>query len=140
LRKHGIIMTGHGMFAHNRSLTSNTVSCHGAQHFMINLQKTHAFVYHIHMRQEEIDEALGISRCARCGHRLDNEVECPFCSLFPDHEKRRSVPKWVFLTTCFFTAPLSIFVLLKTSRLNIIEKAVAFSGVLFWTGIFLYFF
>jgi hypothetical protein len=92
------------------------------------------------MRQEEIDEALGISRCVRCGHKLDNEVECPFCSLFPDHERRARVPKWLFLTACFFTAPLSIFLLLKTSRLNIIEKAIALSGTFLWVGILLYFF
>jgi hypothetical protein len=92
------------------------------------------------MHQEDIDEALGIIRCVRCGQKLDNEVECPFCSLFPDRERHKQVSKWVFMAACFFTAPLSIFVLLKTSRLNIIEKVLAFSGVLFWIGIFLYFF
>jgi len=38
----------------------------------------------------EVDEVLGIVRCARCGHRLQGEIECPFCCMFPDEIGRAS--------------------------------------------------
>jgi hypothetical protein len=80
------------------------------------------------MKQEETDEILGITRCARCGHRLEGEIECPFCSMFPDAPKKERVPKWIYLTACFLTSPLSLYFLITTKRLNNFEKALAFSG------------
>lgn len=87
------------------------------------------------MRQDEVDEILGVTRCARCGHRLEGEIECPFCSLFPEAHGKESVPKWVYLTACFFTSPLSLYALIKTRRLNRFEKLLAFSGALFWLAL-----
>jgi hypothetical protein len=86
--------------------------------------------------QEKMDEILGIVRCARCGHRLEGEIECPFCSLFPDPVRRRVLPKWVYITACFLTSPLSIYFILKSNRLNTVEKIVTLSGCLVWFGIY----
>jgi hypothetical protein len=84
-------------------------------------------------RDEEIDEILGITRCARCGHRLEGEVECPFCSVIYGREpKREAVPKWVYLTACFLTSPLSVYFIVSTRRLNLPEKIAASLGCLFW--------
>ena len=88
------------------------------------------------MEQEELDEILGITRCARCGHRLEGEIECPFCSALPDPPKRSSLPKWVYTTACFFMSPLSIYFVLKNRNLNIYEKIIALTGCLFWAGIY----
>ncbi len=88
------------------------------------------------MRDEEKDEILGITRCARCGHRIDNEIECPFCSNFPDKERKEEVPKWVYFTACFLTSPLSLYSLVLTKRLTVIEKVIAFSGCLIWLGVY----
>jgi len=90
-----------------------------------------------HMKNDDTDEILGIIRCARCGHRLDDEIECPFCSLFPDPPRKEKLPKWVFLTACFLTSPLSLYAVIKTDRLNVAEKIIAFTGCLFWAGIYL---
>jgi hypothetical protein len=46
--------------------------------------------------EENIDEILGIVRCVRCGHRLEGEIECPFCSLFPDPPRKDVLPKRVY--------------------------------------------
>jgi hypothetical protein len=92
------------------------------------------------MKQEETDEILGITRCARCGHRLEGEIECPFCSLFPEPEKKEKVPKWVYLTACFLTSPLSLYFILTTKRLNKVEKALAFSGCVMWLALYRYWF
>lgn len=92
------------------------------------------------MDQGELDEALGITRCARCGHRLEGEIECPFCSMFPSDAPRESVPKWIYITACFLTSPLSLVSITKTKRLTLIEKIIAFSGCLFWVGVFRLFF
>ncbi len=92
------------------------------------------------MNQHETDEILGITRCARCGHRLDGEIECPFCSLFPDKPRKEKIPKWIFLTACFLTSPLSLYFILRTKRLGRIEKIIAFSGCLLWLGVFQLFF
>jgi hypothetical protein len=89
------------------------------------------------MEQEKIDEILGIVRCVRCGHRLEGEIECPFCSLFPDPPRKDVLLKWVYLTACFLTSPVSIYAILKTKRLNIFEKILAFSGCLFWLGLYI---
>lgn len=85
------------------------------------------------MNNEETDEALGIIRCVRCGHRLEGEVECPFCSLFPDAQRNKT-GTWVYITACFLTSPLSIPFVLTTKRLNTAEKLFAFSGCLGWLG------
>ncbi len=82
-----------------------------------------------------IDEILGIVRCERCGHRLNGEIECPFCSLFPDPPRKGS-RKWVFITACFLTSPLSIWFVLKSTRLNHLEKIFILCGCLLWLGLF----
>jgi len=84
----------------------------------------------------DFDELLGRTRCARCGQVLDGEVECPFCSLFPDRTRVRRTPKWVFLTACFLTSPLSLPFVLTTRRLSRAEKVVAGCGMLLWLGVF----
>ena len=83
-----------------------------------------------------LDELLGRTRCARCGEVLDGEIECPFCSLFPDRTRVRRTPKWVFLTACFLTSPLSLPFVLTTRRLTGMEKVVVASGMLMWLGVF----
>ena len=88
------------------------------------------------MDQDEIDESLGITRCARCGHRLDNEIECPFCSAFPSGGYRAEMPKWIFVTACFLTSPLSLYWIVKTKRLGVIGKALTLSGCLLWAGVY----
>lgn len=88
------------------------------------------------MRNDEIDEILGITRCARCGHRLDGEIECPFCVSFPDTPKKERVPKWVFITACFLTSPLSLYAIIMNDKLSQIEKILAFSGCLLWLGVY----
>lgn len=88
---------------------------------------------------DEIDEILGIVRCARCGHRLDGEVECPFCSIVEQKTKKRYVLlKWVYITACFLTSPLSIYFIFRDTNLRAFEKMLALSGCLIWPG--LYFF
>ena len=90
------------------------------------------------VNQDEIDEALGITRCARCGQKLEGEIECPFCSLFPEKPLERVLPKWIFITACFLTSPLSLYSVVTAKRLNTFEKVLAFSGCLFWLGLHLY--
>ena len=82
-----------------------------------------------------LDELLGRTRCARCGEVLDGEIECQFCSLFPDRTRVRRTPKWVFLTACFLTSPLSLPFVLTTRRLTGMEKVVVASGMLVWLGV-----
>ena len=96
---------------------------------MLNVGKEHK------MDQEKTEEILGITRCARCGQRLEGEIECPFCSLFPDAPRGHVLPKWIYLTACFLTSPLSIYFVLKTRRLRPHEKIVAISGCLLWLGL-----
>jgi hypothetical protein len=88
------------------------------------------------MNQDNTDEILGITRCARCGHRLEGEIECPFCSVFPDQRRKEKVPKWVYITACFLTSPLSLYAIIKSRRLNKPEKLLSFSGCLFWLVIY----
>jgi len=88
------------------------------------------------MKQNDTDSILGITRCARCGHRLDGEIECPFCSVFPLAQQKARVPKWVYITACFLLSPLSLFALLKTDRLNFAEKTFSFSGCFLWLGVY----
>jgi hypothetical protein len=92
----------------------------------------------MHIEDDRTDEILGIVRCARCGHRLHGEIECPFCSMFPEERKRDALPKWVYLTACFMTSPLSIYFIARTGRLNSTEKVLALSGCLVWFGIYLF--
>ncbi|KPK02155.1 MAG: hypothetical protein AMK71_03300 [Nitrospira bacterium SG8_35_4] len=92
------------------------------------------------MDNKETDDVLGIIRCARCGHRLEGEMECPFCSAFPDLPQTESVPKWIYLTACFLTSPLSLYFILKTQKLNAIEKLLSFSGCLFWLMLYRFWF
>jgi len=89
------------------------------------------FNYTGYMHDEKIDEILGIVRCARCGQRLEGDIECPFCSLFPEHAKKRNF-KWVYFTACFLTSPLSIYFIFTNDRLRPFEKVLALSGCLFW--------
>ena len=89
--------------------------------------------------QERIDEILGIVRCARCGHRLDNVIECPFCSIVEQKSSRKDLlPKWVYITACFLTSPLSLYFIFRSNHLNALEKILSLSGCLIWAG--LYFF
>jgi hypothetical protein len=88
------------------------------------------------MDNDKTDEILGIIRCARCGHRLEGEVECPFCSMFPDPPVKERVPKWIYITACFLTSPFSLYAVIKSRRLSTMEKVLAFSGCLFWLGIY----
>jgi hypothetical protein len=91
------------------------------------------------MTQDELDEVLGISRCAQCGQRLDGEIECPLCSSFYQKPARRKrIPKWVYFAACFLTSPLSIYFIIKSRRLSLTEKILSASGCLLWT--FLLFF
>jgi hypothetical protein len=90
--------------------------------------------------QERVDEILGVVRCVRCGHRLDGEIECPFCSLFDEPSRKNVFPRWFFITACFLTSPISIYFIFRNSRLNIYEKLLALSGSLFWVGLYFLFF
>jgi hypothetical protein len=92
------------------------------------------------VNQDDIEEALGITKCARCGQRLEGEIECPFCSLLPEKPLTTGLPKWIFITACFMTSPLSLFAVITTKRLNVFEKVLAFSGCLFWSGLYFFFF
>ena len=81
------------------------------------------------------DEILGITRCARCGHRLEGEVDCPFCAVMrgvdgPAPEDvplgtRHSMSLWIYLTAMLMTFPLSLPWLLMSSRLSASQKAVS---------------
>jgi hypothetical protein len=87
--------------------------------------------------RESIDEVLGIVRCVRCGHRLDNDIECPFCSIVDRTPKKKDVlPKWVYITACFLTSPLSLYFIFKSGRLNAPEKIFSVSGCLIWAGLY----
>ncbi len=84
------------------------------------------------MNDQERDELLGIIRCERCGHRLQNEIECPVCSPFTEPSRRDGMPKWIFVTACFLTSPLSIWFVIKDRRLNAVEKILTLSGCCLW--------
>ena len=85
------------------------------------------------MSQNELDEALGITRCARCGHRLEGEIECPVCTgFYHNYEKKVRIPKWVYITACFITSPLSMYFIIRSKRLSRFEKLLATSGCLLW--------
>lgn len=84
-----------------------------------------------------MDDILGIIRCARCGQRLDGEVECPLCSSFPDPPLKNGTPKWVYITACFLASPISLYAIIKTDRLSVPEKIGAFSGCLLWGCVYI---
>jgi hypothetical protein len=86
--------------------------------------------------QDETDEILGVVRCARCGHRLEGEIECPFCSLFQESTRSNALPKWIYITACFLTSPLSVYFIFKNKRLSSIEKVLTLSGCLFWFALY----
>ena len=89
------------------------------------------------MKDNELDEILGVVRCDRCGHRLEGEIECPFCAPFQDHVSREALPKWIYFTACFLTSPFSVYFIVENSRLNIIEKIAAVSGCCLWLALYL---
>jgi len=89
------------------------------------------------MEENNIDEILGITRCVRCGHRLEGEVECPFCSIVVESPEKKVMPKWVYITAYFLTSPLSLYAIFKTKRLNHFEKAFSCSGCLMWLILYL---
>ncbi len=107
---------------------------------LITITLVNIFIYYYVMEQEKLDEILGITRCARCGHRLEGEIECPFCSLFPDPARKDAVPKLVYLAACFLSSPFSIYSVSKNKHLNMYEKAIAFSGCFFWIGLYILWF
>jgi len=86
--------------------------------------------------QDETDEIIGVVRCARCGHRLEGEIECPFCSLFHESKRSNALPKWIYITACFLTSPLSIYFIFKNNQLSIIEKVLTLSGCLLWFALY----
>jgi len=88
---------------------------------------------------ERTDEALGITRCARCGHRLEGEVECPFCEIVQESKGMKVLPKWIYIAACFLTSPLSVYFVARSERLNSMEKILAVSGCLLWAGLYLLF-
>jgi hypothetical protein len=61
--------------------------------------------------EEPVDEILGRTRCARCGQRLDGEIECPFCSHFPDPPAPAHTPVWIVLTAVLLVVLFLWFVL-----------------------------
>ncbi len=86
---------------------------------------------------KKLDEALGITGCVQCGHRLDSKIECPFCSIVQESKGINALPKWIFVTACFLTSPLSIWFVLKSKQLNLVGKALTLSGCLLWLGLML---
>ncbi|MHB8483112.1 MAG: hypothetical protein ACYDBV_10365 [Nitrospiria bacterium] len=89
--------------------------------------------------EENLDEILGITRCARCGERLNGEIDCPFCSLFPDKPYLKRFPKWIYITACFLTFPLSFPFVLRSETLSIYEKILISGGLIFWLIFYLSF-
>jgi hypothetical protein len=81
---------------------------------------------------DEMDEILGRTRCARCGEVLNADIECPYCNDLPEGRPVRRIPKWVFLTACLLTSPLSLPFLYKSRRLTRLEKLIAGSGMVLW--------
>jgi hypothetical protein len=89
------------------------------------------------MNENNIDEIIGITRCVRCGHRLEGEVECPFCSIVLEQPKKQALPKWIYIMAYFLSSPLSIFAILKNKKLTLFEKILSCSGCLVWLSLYL---
>lgn len=87
--------------------------------------------------RESTDEALGITRCVQCGHRLEGEVQCPFCAIVAPSRGLGSLPKWIYLTACFLTSPFSVYYVARSGRLSRGEKIIAVSGCLAWAAAYL---
>jgi len=83
------------------------------------------------------DDILGVVKCVRCGHRLEGEIECPFCSVFEEPTKVHRLPKWIYMTACFLTSPLSVYFIIRNNRLTSWEKVLTVSGCLLWAAIYL---
>jgi hypothetical protein len=92
------------------------------------------------MQREKLDEIIGVTRCAKCGHRLEGEIECPFCAAVSGVKGKRPsghlLPGWAYLAACFLTSPFSLVVILRTGRLNAREKILACSGCLLWPALY----
>jgi hypothetical protein len=90
--------------------------------------------------QRELDEILGITRCARCGHRLDGHTECPFCAVVEAVPKRPGLPVWIFITACILTSPLGLVGILRTDRLGRLGRSLATSASAIWTALVIHYF
>lgn len=92
--------------------------------------------------KQDMDEILGIVRCARCGQRLDGDIECPFCGVFFADAKRAKKKhangflKWVYITACFLTSPISLYFIIRNKSLSPVEKMIAFSGCIIWALVY----
>jgi hypothetical protein len=90
------------------------------------------------VEREDLDDVLGITRCVRCGHRLQGEVECPVCTgYYASPGAGDALPRWIYFTACLLTSPLSIPFILRSPRLGPLEKAAAASGALIWAVLWL---
>ena len=83
----------------------------------------------MHSHDPETDAALGITRCARCGQKLDGEIECPVCTGYYEaghapSPQAHKFPKWIYLTACFMAFPLSALWYPASGRLALREKAL----------------
>lgn len=87
------------------------------------------------MNDHDLDQALGIARCVQCGHRLDGDIECQFCAVFPETKRVHRLPKWIYITACFLTSPLSIYFVVRNTELSPPEKVLTLSGSLLWAGL-----
>jgi len=86
--------------------------------------------------QDQVDEAIGITRCVQCGQRLDHEIECPFCSVVQESKGINALPKWIYVTACFLTSPLSIYFVLMNKQFSTVEKVLTSSGFLLWLWLY----
>jgi hypothetical protein len=91
------------------------------------------------MEEKNIDEILGITRCVRCGHRLEGEVECPFCEIVYQNLQRKVLPKWIYITAYFMTSPLSIYAIFRNKQLTVFEKILSCAGCLVWISLYFFF-
>jgi len=91
---------------------------------------------------EKIEEILGITRCAQCGHRLEGEVECPFCAVMRGYDspvpegmarEHHGMSLWVYLTAMLMTFPLSLPWLLMSRRLTAAQKAATLAVGVIWS-------
>lgn len=87
------------------------------------------------MADENTDEILGITRCARCGQRLEGEISCPVCSGFDEPGTTGRMSSAVFLVACFLSSPLSLPVIWRDGRLVFWQRLIASSGMFFWVSL-----
>jgi len=87
------------------------------------------------MHDEETDEILGITRCARCGHRLDGEIACPVCSGYDETGGSRRMSAAVFWVACFLTSPFSLPVIWRDDRLRLWQRIGASAGAVLWSSL-----